>query len=497
MSTRAEVKETVGHISNDGNFNMDQVQTSKRGCFSVRYMLAFILQLCNFSVYTQQMGLSIAIPAMVNTTAPPSSANTSAEGPPTVSTDNWNETQQEMTAMAPMYDWSPEIQGIILSAINYGSFLAPIPSGYLSGIFGAKYVVGAGILISSVLSLFTPLAADTGVALLIAIRIVQGVAKVSVSTGQYSIWIKWAPPLERNKLITIATSGSLLGNFIILLTGGVLCQTVGWPYVFYIFGGVGCFCSFIWFSLISEKPTNHPFISTAEKEYIESSLAQEDGSPGWSVPIKAMVKSIPLWAILICVFCEFWQFHIFIAYLPTYINSVLQADFTSSGFLSALPFVTAFFFLILEGHLADFLFSRKLLKLNTIRKLFTAIGVLVSSLFLLSLHWVRSSHSTAIAFLVLSAVFSSFSELGVLINVMDIAPRYGSFLKGLSEVFGNMAGAVSPAVSGYLLSQDSELGWRNVFFLSTAVNIVGLIIYIIFGQAEVQDWAREQTFTRF
>ncbi|XP_055988331.1 probable small intestine urate exporter isoform X2 [Sorex fumeus] len=467
------------------------------GCFSVRYMLAFILLLCNFSVLTQNMSLNIAIPAMVNITALPSSPNTSTEGPPIVSKDNWNETQKEIMAMAPVYDWSPEIQGIILSSINYGSFLTPIPSGYIAGIFGAKYVVGAGIFISSVLSLFIPLAADTGVALIIIIRIIQGIAQVSVSTGQYSIWIKWGPPLERNKLIAIANSGSLLGYIIILLTGGVLCQTVGWSYIFYIFGGVGCVCSFTWFSLFSEKPRNHPFISTAEKEYIESSLAQEDGPPGWSVPIKAMLKSIPLWVILICIFCEYWQFHVLIVYLPTYINSVLQADLKTSGFLSALPFVFGLVFIILEGQLADFLLSRKLLKLNTIRKLFTAIGVLFSSPFLLSLYWVRSSHSTTMAFFVLSAIFSSFNELGVLINVIDIAPRYVSFLKGVSEVFSNMVGAISPAVSGYLISQDSEFGWRNVFFLSTAINIVGLIFYVIFGQAEIQDWAREDTFTRF
>lgn len=88
-----------------------------------------------------------------------------------------------------MYDWTPEIQGILLSSLNYGSFLAPIPTGYVAGVFGAKYVVGAGLLISSVLTLFTPLAADTGVALLIGLRVIQGIAQVSRSlptiTGKY------------------------------------------------------------------------------------------------------------------------------------------------------------------------------------------------------------------------------------------------------------------------------------------------------------------------
>lgn len=77
-----------------------------------------------------------------------------------------------------MYDWSPEIQGIILSSINYGSFLAPIPTGYIAGIFGAKYLVGVSLLLSSILALLVPLAADAGAVSLIILRIAQGIAQV-------------------------------------------------------------------------------------------------------------------------------------------------------------------------------------------------------------------------------------------------------------------------------------------------------------------------------
>lgn len=48
----------------------------------------------------------------------------------------------------------------------------------------------------------------------------------------------------------------------------------------------------------------------------------------------------------------------------------------------------------------------------------------------------------------------------------------------------------------YFCVQDSESGWRNVFFLAAAVNMFGLIFYLIFGQAEIQNWAKEKTITR-
>ncbi|KAG8507268.1 putative small intestine urate exporter [Galemys pyrenaicus] len=407
------------------------------GFCSVRHGLAFILLLCNFSSFTQQVNMSIAMPAMVSHTALPSQPNASTEKPPTDAPDSRNVTPKELQAVAPVYDWNPEIQGVILSSINYGSFLGPIPVGYVAGIVGAKYVVGAGLFISSVLTLFTPLAADAGATLLIVLRVVEGIAQVMVSTGQFSIWVKWAPPMERSQLITIAVSGGILGIFIILSVGGVLNQTIGWPYIFYIFGGIGCACTFLWFPLVYEDPVNHPFISTGEKEYIVSSLAEQ------------------------------------------------------SGILSALPFVFSFPFLILGGQLAGFLLSRKILRLVTIRKLFTSLGILIPTGLLLCLPWVRSSHSTSIALLVLTCVFGSFCEVGVLINIVDIAPRYCAFLQGLSQVFCYIGGAISPTVSGYLLNKDSEFGWRNVFLVSAAINIVGLVFYLIFGRAEVQNWAKE------
>ncbi|XP_049998377.1 probable small intestine urate exporter isoform X1 [Alexandromys fortis] len=486
MPTGADIKERVGDSSHDSNSNMTQEQSFKKGFCSLRHGLAFILQLCNFSIYTQQMNLSIAITAMVNTTAATSQPNASTD-----SQDFWNETVQE--SKAPVYDWTPEIQGILLSSLSYGSFLAPIPTGYVAGVFGAKYVVGAGLLISSVLTLFIPLAADTGVALLIVLRVIQGIAQVMVLTGQYSIWVKWAPPLERSQLTTIAGSGAMLGTFLVLIAGGLLCQTLGWPYIFYIFGGIGCACCLIWFPLVYDDPENHPFISTAEKRYIGCSLAHEDCSPGWSLPIKAMVKSLPLWAIVVSYFCQYWLLSTMMAYTPTYIGSVLQANLRDSGILSALPFVFGCVFIILGGLLADFLLSRKILRLVTIRKLFTAIGVLVSSGILVPLPWVSSSRSTTMAFLVLSSVFCSLCDSGALINFLDIAPRYAGFLKGLLQIFSYIAGAVAPTAAGFFIGQDPELGWRNVFLLAAAIDVVGLLFYLVFGQAEVQDWAKEQT----
>ena len=53
---------------------------------------------------------------------------------------------------------------------------------------------------------------------------------------------KWAPPLERSRMATIALSGAYIGNVVAFPLSGVLCQcgfAGGWPSVFYLFGERG------------------------------------------------------------------------------------------------------------------------------------------------------------------------------------------------------------------------------------------------------------------
>ncbi|XP_007948017.1 sodium-dependent phosphate transport protein 3 [Orycteropus afer afer] len=476
---------------------MDEKPSTRKGpgfC-SLRYGLALIMHFSNFTMITQRVSLSIAIIAMVNSTEQHNISNISTEGALADTLSNPSRSIKEFDTEASVYEWSPETQGIIFSSINYGIILTLIPSGYLAGIFGAKHMLGAGLLISSVLTLFTPLAANFGVILVIVIRAVQGMAQGMAWTGQFTIWAKWAPPLERSKLTSIAGSGVAFGSFIILSVGGLICQALGWPFIFYVFGSIGCVCCLLWFTVIYDDPMHHPCISIREKEHIMSSLAQQPSSPRRSVPIKAMVRCLPLWAIFTGFFSHFWLCTIIITYLPTYISSMLHVNIRDSGVLSSLPFIAASSCTILGGQLADFLLSRNL-RLITVRKLFSSLGLLLPSLCAMALPFVASSYMTTIILLILIPGTSNLCDSGFIINTLDIAPRYSSFLMGISRGFGLIAGIISSTATGFLISQNSESGWRNVFFLSAAVNMFGLVFYLTFGQAKIQDWAKEENLTR-
>ena len=51
-----------------------------------------------------------------------------------------------------------------------------------------------------------------------------------------AMWARWAPPLERSRLMTLSGSGASFGAFLALPLTGFICETLGWPAVFYLCG---------------------------------------------------------------------------------------------------------------------------------------------------------------------------------------------------------------------------------------------------------------------
>ncbi|XP_027963361.1 sodium-dependent phosphate transport protein 1 [Eumetopias jubatus] len=445
---------------------------------SFRYGLSLLLHFCNVVIMAQRMCLSLTMVAMVNSTDALGSPNTSTE-------------EHLDHIKNPVYNWSPKIQGIIFSSVFYGVLITQIPVGYLSEKYSIKKMIGSALCLSSLLSLLMPMAAEGGEAFLLACRVVQGAAQGSVFIAQHVMWAKWAPPLERGRLTSLSLSGILLGSFIVLLVTGFICQSLGWPMAFYIFGACGCALSLLWFVLFYDDPKDHPCISISEKEYILSSLNQQVSSRTQSLPIKAMIKSLPVWAIAFGSFAFHWTNNIMVLYTPTFISSKLHVNIKENGLLSALPYLFAWSFGILAGHLSDFFLSRNILRLVTIRNLFNTLGLLLPAFFSVCLLYLSFSFSSTTIFLILASSTGTFCMAGVLINGLDIAPSYYGFLKGVTAVIGMIGGLISCTLCGVILNQDPESAWFKIFFLMAVINVICLLFCLVFGKAEIQDWAKD------
>ena len=63
--------------------------------------------------------------------------------------------------------------------IFLGYVITQLPGGWLGTRFGGKYLLGLGVLCTSVLTIFTPLAARHSAGMLILVRILEGLGQVN------------------------------------------------------------------------------------------------------------------------------------------------------------------------------------------------------------------------------------------------------------------------------------------------------------------------------
>lgn len=105
--------------------------------------------------------------------------------------------------------------GYILSSFFYGYIVTQFPGGWLATRFGTKHIFGGGMFISIVATFLTPLAARSHPYLLIALRVLIGLAHVSSFSG--TLWrhvmIKHDALTFQTDLQNIIFKSSILGEY--------------------------------------------------------------------------------------------------------------------------------------------------------------------------------------------------------------------------------------------------------------------------------------------
>ncbi|KAI2657840.1 Sialin [Labeo rohita] len=404
-------------------------------CCSSRYGLAFLSCYGFFVAYALRVNLSVAMVDMLKNSS--SASNSSS---------------------ARVYDWDSETQGWILGSFFYGYILTQIPGGYFARKYGAKWLFGIGILCTVIFTLLTPVAADLGAGYLIAVRVLEGIGEGVSYPAMHAMWASWAPPLERSRLLTISYTGAQLGTVVALPLSGQICFYLDW----------------------TNSPSEHKRITEAEKTYIMASLKNELSPATDYIPWTSILKSLPLWAIVVAHFSYNWTFYTLLTLLPTYMNDILGFSIQQNGMLSALPYLGCWLLALLGGQLADLLREKYLFRTVIVRKAFTIVGMMGPAVFLVAAGYTGCNYVLAVAFLSISSSLGGISASGFNINHLDIAPSYAGILLGITNSFATIPGMVGP---------NTIPEWQIVFYISAAINIFGAIFFTIFGQGTVQPWA--------
>lgn len=457
----------------------------KGSCINARTALALMAFWGFFNVYCLRVNLSVALVAMVNSTAPDTnSTNTSVECPESSSNST--------STSSGEFNWDETSQGLILGAFFYGYIVTQLPGGWLAERIGGKKLFGFGCVGTAVLTLVTPVAARAGLPYLVAVRVLEGIFEGVTFPSMHAMWSSWAPIYERSRLVGFSYSGGQLGTVFAMPISGVLCEqgfAGGWPSVFYVFGISGCIWFVCWMLLVHDSPSQHPRISASERAYIESSIGHRQ--PGIATPWLQIARSPAVWAVTIAHFANNWGFYSMLTTMPTYMKKILHFEIAKNGALSGLPYIILWLAQITAGLVADFIRHRGFLSTGSTRKLFNTLGSVLPITFLIATGYAGCDHTLAVVFLTLGVGGAGFTMGGYNVNHLDIAPRFAGTLLGITNAVATIPGFAGPALVGYLTKGNQTAGqWRIFFFITAGISTFGALMFIIFGSGEEQSWAK-------
>lgn len=117
-----------------------------------------------------------------------------------------------------------------------------MPAGILADKFGAKWVMGLGVLIITISTFLCPVAINNESSYgLIILRVCKGFGSGPMFPATSVLLSHWIPLTHRSKVGTVVLGGCQFGTVLANGLSGVLLQYYHWSLVFYLFASISVF----------------------------------------------------------------------------------------------------------------------------------------------------------------------------------------------------------------------------------------------------------------
>ncbi|KAF1390139.1 hypothetical protein PFLUV_G00055010 [Perca fluviatilis] len=378
-------------------------------------------------------------------------------------------------SLATSFHWSKIDSGLVLGGFFWGYCFTQILGGHASDRMGGERVLFISAVSWALITAGTPLLAHLGshtLALLTMARFLMGLMQGVFFPSLASLCSQRVVEGERGFLMSTMNSGSHLGTLLAGGMGSLMLDSYGWESMFYTIGFLsGLWALIVWLCLL--KGSEFP------PKQMETSK-----DPQWSLSGTrwlSLLKKPPVWAMVFAHMCLSSSFYSLLSWLPTYFKE--SFPHATVWVYNVIPWLVAIVSALVGGYISDFLINQGY-SVALVRKIMQFFAMGVSSIFIVLLSG-PVTFPTAVICISAAVGLSTFGSSGVSVNVQDLTPSCAGALFGFMNMLGAFMGLVSVSVSGYLI--EVTLSWAAMFSLITLVNVTGLGIFLIFGDARRVD----------
>ena len=368
--------------------------------------------------------------------------------------------------------------GYIFSAFAWTYTLCQIPGGWFLDRMGSKITYFIAIMGWSIATLLQGFA--TGLGSLMGLRAITGLFEAPAFPTNNRIVTSWFPEQERASAVGFYTSGQFVGLAFLTPLLIWVQEILSWHWVFIITGAVGIVWALIW-RFVYQPPRKSKGVNSAELEYIQAGGGMIDGdvvtekkarvamtAADWKLVFHRKLVGVYLGQFAIT--STLW---FFLTWFPNYLTQEKHIAALTAGFMTTVPFLAAFFGVLLSGFVADRLL-RSGKSIGFARKTPIICGLLLSTCIMGANY---TNDPLWIMVLMALAFFGNGFASITWSLVSSLAPvRLIGLTGGVFNFVGGLGGITVPLVVGYL-AQD--YGFAPSLIYISVVALLGALSYLL------------------
>jgi ACS family glucarate transporter-like MFS transporter len=360
--------------------------------------------------------------------------------------------------------------GMIQTAFFLCYALFQVPSGTASELFGHRRVLAFALTWWSAFTAITAVCQQFWT--WIVVRGLFGLGESPVFPALNAAFANWFPKQERAKAVGFMLMGSHSGPIVGMPLAVLIMVTLGWKWVFVIFGLMGIVIAIAYWFLIRTHPQESPFVNAEEVKYIADGREFATDDKKIMPPWKDFFGSSQFWAIGLQLGMANYISYVFVSWLPLYLMQARHFSLKEMGFAAALPSLGIVLGNWVCAFASDSLVKKGVSK-NKIRTPFASGGMLLCCVGLY-LAATATDRWITVMWLTFALAFLGFNMNSAWTSCTDLAGRFAGTVSGWMNFCGNLIGATAPPLTAWVVT---VYGWDSAILATGLAGIIGAIIW--------------------
>lgn len=360
--------------------------------------------------------------------------------------------------------------GLLFSAFFWSYALFQLVAGWLVDRYDVKWVYAIGFVIWSLAT--AAMGFFSGFAVFFALRLLLGIGESVAFPATSRILAANYAEEQRGFANALIDAGSKIGPALSMLFGGLFVASYGWRALFIVVGLGSLLWLIPWLWLVP-----------SEKKKVEAGEARQTVTAvGWT----QLLARREVWGTSLGMFCLGYAWYFLVSWLPAYLEEDRGFSKTDMAIFGSLPFWAMAVTSLMGGWFSDRWIQAGATP-TRVRMTFIVAGFLLCAAFMVPAVMVKEA-SLCVAFLTAACAALGFYTSNVWAVTQTLAgPAAAGKWTGIQNCIGNLGGVVSPALTGWLVTETGS--FTLAFAFSSGVLVLGVGAYIfLVGRVAPLEW---------